>query len=151
MRPIILALDLEGTLISNAVSQIPRPGLMEFLNYASSTFNRIVMFTSVPQKVVAEITSLLVLEGRAPEWSHHLPYIEWDGPTKDLRFVSAELGEALLLDDHGAYVHPGQHFLWIEAPLFAAPYSDGDEGLQLVIQRLEERLNPGSTKPKARP
>jgi len=49
MRPIILALDLEGTLIPVAASQIPGPGLMEFLNYASSTFNRIVMFTSVPQ------------------------------------------------------------------------------------------------------
>ena len=30
MRPSILALDLEGTLISNAVSQIPRPGLYNF-------------------------------------------------------------------------------------------------------------------------
>lgn len=27
MKPTILAMDLEGTLISNAVSQIPRPGL----------------------------------------------------------------------------------------------------------------------------
>lgn len=31
VRPTILALDLEGTLISNAISQIPRPGLKTFL------------------------------------------------------------------------------------------------------------------------
>lgn len=31
MRPTVLALDLEGTLISNAMSQIPRPGLHAFL------------------------------------------------------------------------------------------------------------------------
>jgi len=27
----VITLDLEGTLISNAMSQIPRPGLFEFL------------------------------------------------------------------------------------------------------------------------
>jgi hypothetical protein len=31
MRISVLALDLEGTLISNAVSQFPRPGLLAFL------------------------------------------------------------------------------------------------------------------------
>jgi hypothetical protein len=34
MKPTILALDLEGTLISNAISQIPRPGLHCFLEDA---------------------------------------------------------------------------------------------------------------------
>lgn len=31
VRPTILALDLEGTLISTAYSQIPQPGLRHFL------------------------------------------------------------------------------------------------------------------------
>jgi trehalose-6-phosphatase len=47
MRPTILALDLEGTLISNAISQIPRPGLVRFLNDMQSQFDRLVMFTTV--------------------------------------------------------------------------------------------------------
>lgn len=33
-----LALDLEGTLISNAVSQISRPGLYSFLEYCRNSF-----------------------------------------------------------------------------------------------------------------
>ena len=34
----VLALDLEGVLISNAVSQIARPGLFDFLKIAGSFF-----------------------------------------------------------------------------------------------------------------
>lgn len=36
MTPTILAMDLEGTLISNVVSQIPRPGLLDFLGCVRS-------------------------------------------------------------------------------------------------------------------
>lgn len=32
MKPTIIALDLEGTLISNAVTQFPRPGLRTFID-----------------------------------------------------------------------------------------------------------------------
>lgn len=52
MRPSILALDLEGTLISNAVSQIPRPGLYEFLESAKSLFEGLVIFTTVPESTL---------------------------------------------------------------------------------------------------
>jgi hypothetical protein len=41
-----IALDLEGTLISNAVSQFPRPGLFTFLEYCHENF-RLVIFTAV--------------------------------------------------------------------------------------------------------
>lgn len=147
MHPTILALDLEGTLISNAISQKPRPGLMAFMDYAKTTFSRIVMFTSVPQPLVARIAALLVQEGVAPPWFLKLPYVEWSGQTKDLRFVSTKLGETLLLDDHEPYVHPGQHPFWIEAPLFAAPYAENDIGLKIAAQRIEERISLGSTAP----
>lgn len=49
MKPTILALDPEGTLISNAISQIPRPGLHNFLEDARSRFGELVMFTNVPE------------------------------------------------------------------------------------------------------
>ncbi|PTA70673.1 MULTISPECIES: NIF family HAD-type phosphatase [unclassified Stenotrophomonas] len=145
MRPTILALDLEGTLISNAISQIPRPGLMTFMEFAQSTFSKIVLFTSVPQPLVAEIAALLVQEGSAPPWFLKLPYVEWVGQTKDLRFVSTRLGETLLLDDHQPYVHPGQLLFWVEAPLFAAPYPQNDMGLQIAAQRIKERISLGNT------
>ena len=44
-QPIVVAIDLEGTLISNAVSQFPRPGLYYFLEYCYKNFDRLVIFT----------------------------------------------------------------------------------------------------------
>ncbi len=48
MKPTILALDLEGTLISNAISQIPRPGLYRFQEDIQLLFDQLMMFTTVP-------------------------------------------------------------------------------------------------------
>jgi len=50
MKSYVLALDLEGTLISNAMSQIPWPGLAGFLNRCAELFPRIVMFTPLSRK-----------------------------------------------------------------------------------------------------
>ncbi|WP_142806923.1 NIF family HAD-type phosphatase [Stenotrophomonas maltophilia] len=140
MRPSILALDLEGTLISNAVSQIPRPGLYEFLQYAQGQFDQLVMFTTVDEMRFRRIAALLVSEGKAPDWFVQLAYTTWSGRTKDLTFVSPTLGEALLFDDHAAYVHPGQEVLWVEVPLFGSPYLAEDEGLLIAKRCLEERI-----------
>lgn len=141
MRPTILALDLEGTLISNAVSQIPRPGLYEFLQYAQEQFEQLVMFTTVDERRFRQIAALLVSEGQAPVWFSELPCTMWNGPTKDLTYVSRTLGEALLLDDHEAYVHPGQELLWVEVPLFGSPYLSDDKGLFVAERRLKERMD----------
>jgi hypothetical protein len=54
-KNLTIALDLEGTLISNAVSQFPRPGLFTFLEYCYENFvgvasrleTRLVIFTAV--------------------------------------------------------------------------------------------------------
>jgi len=45
-KGVLVCLDLEGTLISNAVSQIPRPHLFEFLE-SLTEFGDIVLYTSV--------------------------------------------------------------------------------------------------------
>ncbi|MFB5856497.1 NIF family HAD-type phosphatase [Stenotrophomonas maltophilia] len=140
MKPTILALDLEGTLISNAISQIPRPGLHRFLEEASASFEHLVMFTTVPEDRFRSIASLLVAEDCAPAWFIQLRYVEWSGKTKDLTFVSPQLGDALLLDDHRPYVHPGQEDLWVEIPLFGSPYPSDDTGLKTASQRLHQRL-----------
>lgn len=141
MRPTILALDLEGTLISNAVSQIPRPELLSFLEFARDAFKEIVLFTTVPKLSALKIASLLAHEGHVPPWFTEIRYIDWTGSTKDLRLVSPQLGQALLLDDHEPYVHPGQHALWVEAPLFASPYPAEDDGMRISQRRIEERLS----------
>ncbi|HFJ9597670.1 TPA: NIF family HAD-type phosphatase [Stenotrophomonas maltophilia] len=147
MPPNILALDLEGTLISNAVSQIPRPGLRNFLDHAKATFGEIVLFTTVPRHSALRIALLLAEEGHAPRWFAEIRYVEWTGSTKDLRFVSRRLGETLLLDDHGPYIHPNQREFWVEAPLFASPYPDDDCGLQISQRRIEERVSMLSRSP----
>lgn len=145
MRPTILALDLEGTLISNAISQIPRPGLFHFLETVRSQFEELVMFTTVPEPLARKIAGLLAREGSAPEWFTQLPYVQWSGKTKDLSYVCPRLGAALLLDDHGPYVHPGQEQFWVEIPLFGSPYADDDNGLTLAAEQLLERLStPGN-------
>jgi len=141
MKPTILALDLEGTLISNAISQIPRPGLRHFLEDVKPHFKQLVVFTTVPEERFRRIASLLVGEGSAPPWFPLLHYVEWSGRTKDLAFVSPRIGEALLLDDHGPYVHPGQEHLWVEIPLFGSPYAPDDDGLEIGLARLLSRIN----------
>lgn len=147
MRPTILALDLEGTLISNAVSQIPRPGLREFLDYARGAFDEVVLFTTVPHHSALRILSLLAEERRAPRWFTEVRYVEWIGSCKDLRFVSPRLGESLLLDDYEPYIHPGQREYWVEAPLFSSPYPDDDCGLQISQRRIAERVSMLSKSP----
>jgi hypothetical protein len=46
-KQLTIALYLKGTLISNAVSQFPRPGLFTFLEYCHQKFDRLVIFTVV--------------------------------------------------------------------------------------------------------
>ncbi|AUI09746.1 hypothetical protein JAK62_04770 [Stenotrophomonas maltophilia] len=141
MRPSILALDLEGTLISNAVSQIPRPGLYEFLESAKSLFEGLVIFTTVPEPRFREIADLLACEGAAPGWFARLPYIDWTGPTKDLANVSQPIGSAWLLDDYAPYVQPGQEHCWVPVQLFCSPYPEDDAGLDDAIEAIRKRLN----------
>lgn len=112
MKPAILALDLEGTLTSNAITQIPRPGLYQFLEDVQSHFNQLMMFTTVPEERFRGIADLLSREDSAPAWFASLHYVQWTGNIKDLLFAASCLGEALLLDDHGPYIHPGQEQLW---------------------------------------
>lgn len=138
MRPSTLALDIEGTLISNAISQIPRPGLLSFLRSVEKQFKRLVVFTSVPEPLFRQIADLLVAEESAPRWFRSLQYVNWYGRTKDLRFVSGDLGDTLLLDDHVAYVHPGQEHLWVHIPQFCAPYEESDIGLAVALESISQ-------------
>lgn len=96
----MLALDLEGTLISNAVSQIPRPGLFEFLEKVSQIFERLVIYTTVREEKFREIAALLSSEGHVPSWFVEPEYIAWSGETKNLRCAPGiDVHQVLLVGD----------------------------------------------------
>lgn len=60
-----MCLDLEEALVSNAVSQIPRPGLSVFLESAIALCN-LTIYTSVSEQRGFAIRELLVVENAAP-------------------------------------------------------------------------------------
>ncbi|MET3382352.1 NIF family HAD-type phosphatase [Variovorax paradoxus] len=141
MNSYVLALDLEGTLISNAMSQIPRPGLAEFLTRCAELFPRIVMFTTVKEERFRRIARLLVDEKVAPAWFADMEYIVWQGETKDLQFVrGVDPHQVLLVDDFEKYVHPGQEAQWLQVEHFDYPYSSEDRGLAEVLNALAARI-----------
>ncbi len=134
----VLALDLEGTLISNAMSQIPRPGLFAFLEHCREIFPRVVIFTTVDETRFRAIARVLVEERYAPAWFQDMEFVEWQGKTKDLNFIAgAEVASTLLIDDFEVYVHPGQEAQWVPIEYYAPPYSTQDTELAKVMQQLE--------------
>jgi hypothetical protein len=139
----IVALDLEGTLISNAMSQFPRPGLYQFLEFCRNNFQRVVLFTAVSEPRTRNIIQVLVEAGDAPAWfAEDVEYIQWEGTYKDLRFIeNAEPKDILLVDDQEAYIHPEQIECWIRVPEFEPPYSDLDDALSKLEELLTIRLN----------
>lgn len=141
MKPTILALDLEGTLISNAVSQIPRPDLFGFLEQVGAGFERVVAFTTVKEPLFRQIAQRLVDEGVAPHWFAGIDYVPWSGPYKDLAFVSSTPGQVLIVDDHVDYIVPDQRQWWIAIPQFEYPYVSSDDGLSLALQKIRSCLD----------
>ena len=55
----VLALDFEGTLVSNAISLFPRPCLYKFLEFCKINFGRIVIFTYVKQSFTLKICVII--------------------------------------------------------------------------------------------
>jgi hypothetical protein len=134
----VIALDLEGTLLSNAVSQIPRPGLYEFLEFCRHVVPTLVIYTSVPETKVREVVRNLVAEGSAPAWFQDVTCVDWTGSIKDLRMIKdVPVERALLIDDHEAYVAPDQRGQWLPIATYAAPYPADDRELYRVRQILE--------------
>jgi hypothetical protein len=135
----VLALDLEGTLISNAVSQIARPGLHEFLEFCGQAVSRVVLYTAVPERTVRQVAENLVAEGAAPAWFQNVECVEWNGRTKDLAVIpGVGVERVILVDDYEGYVMPEQRDRWIPIRVYAAPYAADDSELQRVKQVLED-------------
>lgn len=125
----MIALDLEGTLISNALSQFPRPGLHAFLEGANAGY-RVVIYTAISEARFRPIAQRLVDEGHAPSWFRTVEFTHWSGPYKDLAFVpEAEISQIRLFDDLEAYVHPEQRAQWVPVAPFESPYPEEDREL----------------------
>jgi hypothetical protein len=96
-----IAIDLEGVLISNAVSQFPRPGSRAFVAACRQAADRVVLYTSVPGDRAAEIVERLVAEG-------HLPDDPFDAIVHAPSSVKPLGGVADVLFDDAADVAPGE-------------------------------------------
>lgn len=136
----VLALDLEGTLISNAMSQLPRPGLREFLDRCMAEVPRVVIFTAVSSSRSQRILDTLVSEGDVSAGVSTLPIVDWSGPHKDLAFLDAPAAACLLVDDLAEYVAPGQEEQWLPIEGWHAPYPEDDAELERVWGEIAARL-----------
>jgi hypothetical protein len=137
MRARILALDLERTLISDAMSAEPRPGLFEFLAFCQSRFERVVLFTCVEEPEARELLHQLSCSGHVPpDFLSGLEYIEWGGEHEDLSFIPDSVpGEVLLVDDDPGWARPDQR----DRLVAIAAWNRGEDRELLRVRSVLER------------
>jgi len=141
LKTMILALDLEGTLISSATICWPRPGLFPFLTWAWEAFERIVVFSAVPATVAGQICWDLAAEGEAPAWFADVPAFEAQAEKKDLARIGP-LGRVLLVDDHAEYVLAAQKPWWVPIARFCPELGCGDPDVDDgELARVREDIN----------
>ncbi|WP_297807365.1 NIF family HAD-type phosphatase [uncultured Methylophaga sp.] len=145
MSNLILALDLEGVLITNAISQFPRPGLRQFLTQCEEVFGHenICIFTKVPERRFRVIASTLVKENNAPRWFENIRYIDWVGEHKDLRFVHDDIEKVIIVDDYPPYIKQTQKHRLIQTQEYKQPYTHAmpditDKELEFLAEKLKE-------------
>lgn len=138
----IIVLDLEGTLISNAVSQFARPGLVQFLDFCKSRFETIYIYTAVSDARCHEIVFNLVSRELAPAWLSDVEFIQWDRQFKDLNNIPNTSPEAcLILDDNRDYIVPDQISQWVPIEKFEPPYPATDQELERVEAEILRRIS----------
>jgi hypothetical protein len=80
----VLALDLERTLIDDARSARPRPGLLDFLAFCHEQFERVAVFTTVAEADARDVLRDLACRGHLPAGLlDRLEYVNWCGAYKD--------------------------------------------------------------------
>ncbi len=139
----VLALDLERTLISDALHREPRPGLHDFLHFCCRQFERVALFTSVNRQHAFAALQACAEQGDVPEeFPAKVEYVEWDGRYKDLRFVpDAVPSEVLLVDDDGGWIHPEQQAQWIAIAEYDPYLVQGvDQEFARIHHLLEDKM-----------
>lgn len=143
LRIRLLALDLEATLVDNAMSGNPRPGLHEFLAYCDEAFEQVALLTTVDEDSARDVLEQLADRLDAPErFVSRVGYIHWSGEYKDLNFATdVSPAEILFVDDDQGWVHPNQIDQWIAIQ----PWHGGpDTELKRVQVVLEDHLRKRS-------
>ena len=146
MAVTVLALDLERTLVDDALSGRARPGLRDFLTFCHERFRRVVMFTTVAEADAREVLSDLAAGGHVPQALHaRLEFVDWSGQYKDLAFVpAAALDEVLLVDDDAGWVRPDQR----DRRVKVAAWDGGPDGelarVQMVLEGWLAEARPQS-------
>ena len=137
----LLALDLEGTLVDNALTADARPGLFDFLEFCEERFDRVALLTTVDEETAREVLEGLERGGQVPGvFVDRVEYVDWSGEHKDLRFVpNATPDEILFVDDDPGWVHPDQQGRWIS---IAAWNGGADTELARVRAVLEQMDRP---------
>ena len=131
----IIALDLEGTLISHASTMVPRPRLFEFLNFCQQNAERVVFMSFVDEGRGRQILNQMVDQGQMPEWVRLAEYFHAQGGrsgAKDLRQLGVDPDQALLVDDQPQVLPPEQQHRLVRVIEFKEPFSAADSELERV-------------------
>ena len=100
------------------------------------------MFTTVKEERFRMIAKRLLEEDLVPGWFMEIEYVNWQGATKNLEFVSGTHPmDVLLVDDFEIYVHPGQESQWLKIDYFDSPYESTDDGLSKMLVILENLVS----------
>ena len=144
----VLALDIERTLIDDALSGRPRPGLREFLAFCHERFDRVAVFTTIEEADAREVLADLAARGFVPPALFaRLEYVGWLGEYKDLAFVpGVPPAEVRLVDDDGGWVRPDQRGQWVPV----APWDGGPDAELVRVRAVLEGWLSGSA-PEAGP
>jgi hypothetical protein len=144
----VLALDLERTLIDDALSGRPRPGLREFLTFCGERFGRGAIYTTVEEADAREVLADLAALGFVPPaLSARLEFVGWSGEYKDLVFVpGASPAEVVLVDDDAGWVRPDQRRQWVPV----AAWDGGPDAELSRVRAVLESWMAGSA-PEAAP
>ena len=134
----MIALDLEASLIDNAIMGNPRPGLYAFIEFCFDKFERVALLTTVEETDARNVLYALADSGAVPEEFVNAEYIHWQGEFKNLEFATnVEPHEILFLDDDAGWDQPDQTDRWIQI----APWSSGDDTeLDRVTQEILKRI-----------
>lgn len=136
MKISVLALDLEGTLITDAMTQEPRFGLFDFLDFCYTRFERVVLFTCVEKRDALEILNRLADEGHVPfPFLNRLDSVVWEGEHKDLGFVTdARPEEILLIDDDAGWIRADQRVQWIRIDAWPGGKDDERSRVRSILE-----------------
>ncbi|MEZ5138600.1 MAG: NADAR family protein [Acidimicrobiales bacterium] len=123
----VLALDLEGTILSSAVSCFVRPRAFELLEWARTRFADVVVFTTVPEPAARRALLDVVGLEELPPWLLDCRVLHAPGGAKDLRRVAdLDQMDVVLLDDQPTATVPGQERHWVPVAPWNDPTSPDD-------------------------